>query len=165
MCRAGATAGAYQAASDDLLAYTGLSIDARQIQRMIEKMGPRMADCEHRLAKRGLKRRFCSRRVMERGSAPSLCLRKRTPAEACSAGYFLSFSECEIKRRRERLPELPSGQERVCVLEKMRHRFGGKFSSKRLPALLWSAASGGLPTEAPRWPRSGHERSGGGLPG
>lgn len=44
MCRAGATAGAYQAASDDLLTYTGLSIDARQIQRMIEQMAPLMAD-------------------------------------------------------------------------------------------------------------------------
>ena len=44
MCRAGATAGAYQAASDDLLTYAGLSIDARQIQRMIEQMGPRLAD-------------------------------------------------------------------------------------------------------------------------
>ena len=35
MCRAGTLAGSYQAASQDLLTYAGLDIDARQIQRMI----------------------------------------------------------------------------------------------------------------------------------
>ncbi len=43
MCRAGALAGSYQAASQDLLTYAGLEIDARQIQRMIAQMGPRLA--------------------------------------------------------------------------------------------------------------------------
>jgi hypothetical protein len=40
MCRAGTLAGSYQAASQDLLAYAGLEIDARQIQRMIAQMAP-----------------------------------------------------------------------------------------------------------------------------
>lgn len=44
MCRAGAIAGSYEAASQDLLTYAGLPIDARQIQRMIEHMGPLLAD-------------------------------------------------------------------------------------------------------------------------
>lgn len=43
MCRSGALAGSFEAASQDLLAYLGLEIDARQIQRMIERVGPRMA--------------------------------------------------------------------------------------------------------------------------
>lgn len=42
MCRAAALAGSYQAASQDLLHYAGLEIDARQIQRMIAQMAPRM---------------------------------------------------------------------------------------------------------------------------
>ena len=42
MCRAGTLAGSYQAGSQDLLAYAGLDIDARQIQRMIAQMAPRM---------------------------------------------------------------------------------------------------------------------------
>ena len=42
MCRAGTLAGSYQAASQDLLTYAGLDIDARQIQRMIAQMAPRM---------------------------------------------------------------------------------------------------------------------------
>jgi len=40
MCRAGARAGSYEAASQDLLTYAGLEIDARQIQRMIAQMAP-----------------------------------------------------------------------------------------------------------------------------
>ena len=44
MCRAGAIAGSYQAASLDLFTYAGLEIDGRQIQRMIQWMGPQMAD-------------------------------------------------------------------------------------------------------------------------
>jgi hypothetical protein len=43
MCRAGALAGSFEAASQDLGTYLGLEIDARQIQRMIERVGPRMA--------------------------------------------------------------------------------------------------------------------------
>ena len=43
MCRAGALAGSFEAASQDLLTYLGLEIDGRQIQRMIERLGPRMA--------------------------------------------------------------------------------------------------------------------------
>jgi hypothetical protein len=42
MCRAGTLAGSYQAASQDLLTYAGLDIDARQIQRMIMQMAPHM---------------------------------------------------------------------------------------------------------------------------
>jgi hypothetical protein len=42
MCRAAALAGSYQAASQDLLTYGGLEIDARQLQRMILQMAPRM---------------------------------------------------------------------------------------------------------------------------
>jgi hypothetical protein len=42
MCRAGALAGSYQAASQDLLAYAGLQIDARQIQRRILQVAPLM---------------------------------------------------------------------------------------------------------------------------
>ena len=43
MCRAGALAGSFEAASQDLLTYQALEIDARQIQRMIARVGPRMA--------------------------------------------------------------------------------------------------------------------------
>jgi len=43
MCRAAALAGSYQAASQDLLTYARLEIDARQIQRMITQMAPRMS--------------------------------------------------------------------------------------------------------------------------
>ena len=42
MCRATALAGSYRAASQALLTYAGLAIDARQIQRMIRQMAPRM---------------------------------------------------------------------------------------------------------------------------
>jgi Uncharacterised protein family (UPF0236) len=42
MCRAAALAGSYQAASQDLLTYAGLAIDARQIQRMVAQMAPRI---------------------------------------------------------------------------------------------------------------------------
>jgi len=42
MCRAAALAGSYQAASQDLLTYAGLESDARQIQRMVLQMAPRM---------------------------------------------------------------------------------------------------------------------------
>lgn len=42
MCRAAALAGSYQAASQDLLTYASLEIDARQIQRMVTQMAPRM---------------------------------------------------------------------------------------------------------------------------
>jgi hypothetical protein len=42
MCRAAALAGSYQAASQDLLTYAGLEIDARQIQRMVLQMAPRL---------------------------------------------------------------------------------------------------------------------------
>jgi hypothetical protein len=42
MCRAAALAGSYQAASQDLLTYAGLEIDARQIQRMVTQTAPRM---------------------------------------------------------------------------------------------------------------------------
>src|ERR1019366_6864625 len=42
MCRAGTLAGSYEAASQDLLIYAGLDIDARQIQRMIAQTAPRM---------------------------------------------------------------------------------------------------------------------------
>jgi hypothetical protein len=42
MCRAAALAGSYQAASQDLLTYAALAIDARQIQRMVTQMAPRM---------------------------------------------------------------------------------------------------------------------------
>src|SRR5262249_55960880 len=40
--RAGTLAGSYEAASQDLLTYAGLEIDARQIQRMITQMAPRL---------------------------------------------------------------------------------------------------------------------------
>lgn len=43
MCRAGTLAGSYEAASQDLLTYAGLEIDARQIQRMIAQMAPRFS--------------------------------------------------------------------------------------------------------------------------
>jgi len=43
LCRAGALAASFEAASQDLLTYLGLEIDARQIQRMIPRVGPRMA--------------------------------------------------------------------------------------------------------------------------
>jgi hypothetical protein len=42
MCRAAALAGSYQAGSQDLLIYAGLEIDARQIQRMVTHMAPRL---------------------------------------------------------------------------------------------------------------------------
>lgn len=42
MCRAGALAGSYQAASQDLLAYAGLEIDPSQIQRLIGRLAPVM---------------------------------------------------------------------------------------------------------------------------
>ena len=42
MCRAGTLAGSYQAASQDLLTYAGLDIDARPIQRMIVQTAPHM---------------------------------------------------------------------------------------------------------------------------
>ena len=42
MCRAGALSPSYQGASSDLLTYAGLEIDARQIQRMIAQVAPRM---------------------------------------------------------------------------------------------------------------------------
>jgi len=41
-CRAAATAGSYEAASQDLLSYAGLAIDARQIQRLVAQMAPVM---------------------------------------------------------------------------------------------------------------------------
>ena len=43
MCRAGALAGSFAAASQDLLTYLGLDIDGRQIQRMIGRVAPQMA--------------------------------------------------------------------------------------------------------------------------
>src|SRR6266852_1131966 len=43
MCRAAALAGSYQAASQDLLTYSSLEMDARQIQRMIRQTAPRMS--------------------------------------------------------------------------------------------------------------------------
>lgn len=42
MCRAAALAGSYQAASQDLLTYAALEIDARQIQRLVSQMAPLM---------------------------------------------------------------------------------------------------------------------------
>jgi len=42
MCRAAALSGSYQAASQDLLSYAGLEIDARQIQRMVCQVAPLM---------------------------------------------------------------------------------------------------------------------------
>jgi hypothetical protein len=42
MCRAAALAGSYQAASQDLLTYADLQIDARQVQRMVRQMAPCM---------------------------------------------------------------------------------------------------------------------------
>ncbi len=42
MCRAAALAGSYQAASQDLLTYAGLEIDARQVQRMVNQVAPLM---------------------------------------------------------------------------------------------------------------------------
>lgn len=41
-CRAAALAGSYQAASQDLLTYADLSIDARQIQRLVSHVAPAM---------------------------------------------------------------------------------------------------------------------------
>lgn len=41
-CRAAALAGSYQAASQDLLTYAGLEIDARQIQRLVRQVAPAM---------------------------------------------------------------------------------------------------------------------------
>jgi hypothetical protein len=43
MCRAGALAGSFEAASQDLLTYLGLDIDGRQIQRLIGRVAPQMA--------------------------------------------------------------------------------------------------------------------------
>jgi len=43
MCRAGALAGSFEAASQDLLTYLGLEIDGRQIQRLIGRVAPQMA--------------------------------------------------------------------------------------------------------------------------
>jgi len=42
MCRAGALSASYYGGSQDLLTYAGLEIDARQIQRMIAQLAPRM---------------------------------------------------------------------------------------------------------------------------
>jgi hypothetical protein len=42
VCRAAALAGSYQAASQDLLTYAGLEIDARQIQRLVKQVAPAM---------------------------------------------------------------------------------------------------------------------------
>ena len=42
VCRAAALAGSYEAASQDLLTYAGLDIDARQIQRLVSQMAPRL---------------------------------------------------------------------------------------------------------------------------
>jgi hypothetical protein len=41
-CRAAALAGSYEAASQDLLTYGGLQIDARQVQRLISQIAPVM---------------------------------------------------------------------------------------------------------------------------
>jgi hypothetical protein len=41
-CRAAALAGSYEAASQDLLTYAGLPIDARQLQRLVAQMAPVM---------------------------------------------------------------------------------------------------------------------------
>jgi hypothetical protein len=41
-CRAAALAGSYQAASQDLLTYGALEIDARQVQRLVTQMAPAM---------------------------------------------------------------------------------------------------------------------------
>jgi len=41
-CRAAALAGSYEAASQDLLTYAGLAIDARQLQRLVRLMAPVM---------------------------------------------------------------------------------------------------------------------------
>lgn len=43
MCRAGALAGSFEAASQDLLTYVGFDIDGRQIQRLIGRVAPQMA--------------------------------------------------------------------------------------------------------------------------
>ena len=41
-CRAAASAGSYEAASQDLLTYAGLPIDAKQLQRLVSQMAPVM---------------------------------------------------------------------------------------------------------------------------
>ena len=41
-CRAAALAGSYEAASQDLLIYAGLEIDARQVQRLVSQVAPVM---------------------------------------------------------------------------------------------------------------------------
>jgi hypothetical protein len=41
-CRAAALAGSYEAASQDLLTYAGLAIDARQLQRLVSQVAPVM---------------------------------------------------------------------------------------------------------------------------
>ncbi len=43
-CRAAALAGSYEAASQDLLTYAGLQIDARQLQRLVGLVAPAMKD-------------------------------------------------------------------------------------------------------------------------
>ena len=43
ICRAGSLAGSYQAASQDLLTYGALEIDARQVQRLVQAMAPSIA--------------------------------------------------------------------------------------------------------------------------
>jgi hypothetical protein len=48
MCRAGALAGSYQAASQDLLTYAGLEMDGRQIQRVVGLMAPRLTQWRQR---------------------------------------------------------------------------------------------------------------------
>jgi hypothetical protein len=44
MCRAAALAGGYQAASQDLLTYAALEVDARQIQRLVLQLAPQMQE-------------------------------------------------------------------------------------------------------------------------
>jgi hypothetical protein len=46
-CRAAALAGSYEAASQDLLTYAGLEIDARQLQRLVSLMAPVMNRWRH----------------------------------------------------------------------------------------------------------------------
>jgi hypothetical protein len=44
MCRAGAMASGYEAASADLKAYAGLEVEGRQIQRLLNLQAPRITD-------------------------------------------------------------------------------------------------------------------------
>lgn len=46
-CRAAASAGSYEAASQDLLTYAGLSIDAKQLQRLVADVAPAMNQWRH----------------------------------------------------------------------------------------------------------------------